>query len=70
MDATTQQLELPNDGRIRLSPEYVIEAKRESLRQSLDAIAFDVGMLLRDAELGFQVGLTIPNPGRCLVGMV
>ena len=43
-----------------------IDARREMIRQSLDAIANDVGMALRDAGLRFPVYLTVPNGGDAL----
>ena len=43
-----------------------IDARRGIIRQSLDAIANDVGMALRDAGLRFPVYLTLPNSGDAL----
>ena len=43
-----------------------LDTQRETLRQSLDAIASDVGMALRDAGLNFPVFLTVPNSGNSL----
>ena len=43
-----------------------IDARREIIRQSLDKIANDVGMALRDAGLRFPVYLTVPNSGDAL----
>jgi hypothetical protein len=43
-----------------------LESQREAIRQSLDAIANDVGMALWDAGLRFPVYLTIPNSGDAL----
>ena len=40
-----------------------IDAQREMIRQSLDAIANDIGMALRDMGLRFPVYLTVPNSG-------
>jgi len=44
-----------------------IDAQREVIRQSLDEIANDVGMALRDAGLRFPVYLTVPSGGDALV---
>jgi hypothetical protein len=43
-----------------------IDVQREMVRQSLDAIANDIGMALRDAGLRFPVYLTVPNSGDAL----
>ena len=44
-----------------------IDAQRDLIRQSLDDIANDVGMMLRDAGLTCPVFLTVPNSGKSLV---
>jgi hypothetical protein len=44
-----------------------LESQRETIRQSLDAIANDIGMALRDIGLTFPVFLTVPNSGLSLV---
>ena len=38
-------------------------SQRETIRESLDAIASDVGVALRDAGLTCPVYLTVPNSG-------
>ena len=43
-----------------------IDAQRDLIRQSLDEIANDVGMMLRDAGLTCPVFLTVPNSGNSL----
>jgi hypothetical protein len=43
-----------------------LDAQRETLRQSLDAVASDVGLALRDAGLNFPVFLTVPSSGNSL----
>jgi hypothetical protein len=43
-----------------------LDAQREMIRASLDQIAADVGMALRDAGLNFPVFLTVPNGGHSL----
>ena len=43
-----------------------IDAQREMIRQSLDEIANDISMALRDAGLRFPVYLTVPNSGDAL----
>src|SRR5437763_343901 len=44
-----------------------LESQRKAIRQSLDAIANDIGMALRDVGLTFPVFLTVPNSGHSLV---
>src|SRR3954467_265584 len=43
-----------------------LESQRETLRESLDAIANDIGMAMRDVGLTFPVFLTVPSSGRSL----
>jgi hypothetical protein len=43
-----------------------IDAQRDIIRQSLNEIANDVGMMLRDAGLTCPVFLTVPNSGNSL----
>lgn len=43
-----------------------IDTRRETIRQSLDTIANDVGMALWDAGLRFPVYMTVPNSGDAL----
>src|ERR1700693_3449905 len=45
------------------------EAQRTVIRQSLDEIAAEVAVALRDARLDFPVFLTIPNSGESLATM-
>ena len=42
------------------------DAQRDVIRRSLDAIANDVAMALRDAGLNFPVFLAVPNSGNSL----
>jgi hypothetical protein len=42
------------------------EARRAIIRPMLDAIAFDIGMELRDAHLDFPVYITVPSSGRSI----
>ena len=44
----------------------LLDAQREMIRASLDAIASDVGMALRDAGFDFPVFMTVPNSGHSL----
>jgi hypothetical protein len=46
-----------------------LDTQRDIIRRSLDAIASDVGMALRDAGLNFPVFLTVPNSGRSLASI-
>ena len=41
-------------------------SQRETIRESLDEIATDVGMMLRDVGLTFPVFLTVPTSGNSL----
>src|SRR5438067_5947790 len=43
-----------------------LESQRDIIRESLDAIANDVGMMLRDVGLSFPVFLTVPTSGNSL----
>ena len=43
-----------------------LDAQREIIRASLDQIAADIGVALRDAALNFPVFLTVPNSGNSL----
>ena len=51
--------------------EWVIDdrrnAQRDIIRQSLDEIANDIGMAMRDAGLTFPVYMTVRNSGDALV---
>ena len=44
-----------------------LNAKRDIIRQSLDAIANDIGMAMRDVGLTFPVYMTVRNSGDALV---
>ena len=43
-----------------------LDAQRENLRGSLDEIANDIGMALRDAGLKFPIYITVPTSGNSL----
>ena len=45
------------------------EAQREIIRQSVNEIAAEVGIALREAHLDFPVFLTVPNSGDSLATM-
>jgi hypothetical protein len=45
------------------------DAQREIIQQSLDEIAAEVGIALREARLDFPVFLTVPNSGDSLATM-
>jgi hypothetical protein len=47
-----------------------LETKRVLIRQSLDQIAKEVGIAMRDAHLDYPVGLTVPISGKALITMV
>ncbi len=44
-----------------------LDAQREIIRQSLDAIANDIGTAMRDVGLTFPVYITVRNSGDALV---
>jgi hypothetical protein len=44
-----------------------IDAQRDIIRQSLDAIVNDIGMAMRDVGLTFPVYITVRNSGDALV---
>jgi hypothetical protein len=45
------------------------DAHREIIRQSLDDLANEVAIALRDAHLGFPVYIAVPNSGQSVAGM-
>ena len=57
------------DTQNKLSPEK-LEAVRMILRQSLDQIAADVGIALREAGLSYPVYMTVPNSGDALATLI
>jgi len=57
------------DTQNKLSPEK-LEAVRMILRQSLDQIAADVGIALREAGLSYPVYMTVPNSGDALAMII
>jgi hypothetical protein len=62
MNTTDDELESTDDGGL--------ETQRTLIRQSLDQIANEVGMAMRDAHLDCPVALTVPISGEALVMMV
>jgi hypothetical protein len=50
-----------------LSTEDRLDAQRDIVRRSLDAIVNDIGMTMRDAGLTFPVYITVRNSGDALV---
>jgi hypothetical protein len=44
-----------------------LNAQRDLIRQSLDAITNDIGMAMRDVGLSFRVYITVRNSGDALV---
>jgi hypothetical protein len=67
MGATNQDQEPPTDDDDNKDN---LETQRSIVRQSLDEIANDVGIAMRDANLKFPFGLTVPGSGSSLVTMV
>jgi hypothetical protein len=47
-----------------------IETLKSIIRKSLEEIANDIGVAMRDAHLNFPVGLTTPSSGSSIVTMV
>src|ERR1700735_3953977 len=47
-----------------------LDAQRDIIRQSLDAIVNDIGMAMRDVGLTFPLYITVRNSGDSLVTMV
>jgi hypothetical protein len=52
-----------------LSVDYELDEQRDLVRKSLDAIANDISMALRDAGLTFPVFLTVPSSGNSLASI-
>jgi hypothetical protein len=57
----------PNEPQDDLSTDDVLDAQRDVIRHSLDAIANEIGMALRDVGLTFPVFITVRNSGDALV---
>jgi hypothetical protein len=49
------------------SPDNSLDAQRDIIRQSLDAIVNDIGMAIRDVGLTFPLYITVRNSGDALV---
>jgi hypothetical protein len=62
MDDTAQQQAPSTDDQLN--------AQREIIRQSLDEIANDFGMAMRDSNLNYPVGLAIPSSGHSIATVV
>src|ERR1700693_1576462 len=50
-----------------LSTDDILDAQRDIIRQSLNEIANDIGMAMRDVGLTFPVYMTVRNSGDALV---
>ena len=50
-----------------LSRDDTLDAQRDIIRQSLDAIVADIGMKMRDIGLTFPLYITVRNSGDALV---
>ena len=64
---TTEQNEPSDDGEFKSPPDDSIEAQRAVIRSSLNAIAYDVGMLMRDLGFNFPIYLCLPNSGDAIL---
>ena len=62
MDDTDHQQEPSDDD--------ALETLRLIIRKSLDEIADEIGVAMRNARLQFPLGLTVPNSGYAIVTMV
>ena len=51
----------------RLRSDEKLDTQRDIIRQSLDAIANDIGMAMRDVGLTFPLYITVRNSGDALV---
>ena len=56
-----------NEPQDDLSTDNALDAQRDVIRHSLDAIANEIGMALRDVGLTFPVFITVRNSGDALV---
>jgi hypothetical protein len=63
MDSTEQQDYPSND-------DDNFDTQRATIRQSLDEIANDVGIAMRNANLRFPFSLTVPDSGQSFITMV
>ena len=54
-------------GQDELSTDAILDARRDIIRQSLNEIATDTGMAMRDVGLTFPVYMTVRNSGDALV---
>jgi hypothetical protein len=52
------------------SKDDTLDAQRDIIRQSLDAITTDIGMAMRDVGLTFPLYITVRNSGDALVTIV
>ena len=51
----------------QIDQDDTLDAQRDIIRQSLDAIANDIGMAMRDVGLTFPLYITVRNSGDALV---
>jgi hypothetical protein len=51
----------------QIGSEMRLDAQRDIIRQSLDAIVNEIGMAMRDVGLTFPVYITVRNSGDALV---
>ena len=62
MNTTDDQLEPTDDDKL--------ETQKSIIRQSIDEIASELGLAMRDANLDYPIGLTVPISGEALITMV
>jgi hypothetical protein len=58
------------DDNLKSTDDDELETQKALIRQSLDQIAKEVGIAMRDAHLDYPVGLTVPISGEALITMV
>ena len=58
------------DEQHKTSTDDEIDAKRSIVRESLDEIAAEMGIAMRDANLRFPIGITTPSSGHAIVTIV
>jgi hypothetical protein len=58
------------DDKLELTDDDELETQKSIIQQSLDEIASELGLAMRDANLDYPVGLTVPISGAALITMV
>ena len=58
------------DDKLESADDDKLETQKSIIQQSLDEIASELGLAMRDANLDYPVGLTVPISGEALITMV